>query len=57
MFVILHVQQALMLENLQKTSTHHIGLQPNSRVSQTEMFYSRNKHINVYSCVDDVTAL
>lgn len=57
MFVILHVQQALMLENLQKTSTHHIGLQPNSRVSPTEMFYSRNKRVTVCSCVDDLTAL
>ena len=27
--------QALMLENLQRTSTHHVGLQPNSQVSQT----------------------
>lgn len=25
-----------MLENLQKTSTHHIGLQPNSQVCVTE---------------------
>lgn len=26
-------QQALMLENLQKTSTPHVGLQPNSQVN------------------------
>ncbi len=46
-----------MLENLQKTSTHHIGLQPNSRVSRAAMFYSRNKRVTVCSCVDGLTAL
>ncbi|XP_051984725.1 uncharacterized protein LOC127645217 isoform X2 [Xyrauchen texanus] len=37
--------KALMLENLQRTSTHHIGLQPNSRIGE-EM--SQNSFIKQY---------
>lgn len=39
-------QQALMLENLQKTSTAHIGLQPNSQVSVRDFCFFEFKFIN-----------
>lgn len=41
--VFLFSLQALMLENLQRTSTAHIGLQPNSQVSSSKVLKYKNK--------------
>ncbi|XP_048039795.1 apoptotic chromatin condensation inducer 1b [Megalobrama amblycephala] len=43
--LIKRLKGALMLENLQRTSTHHIGLQPNSQIGE-EM--SQNSFIKQY---------
>lgn len=52
MHILLRLQ-ALMLENLQRTSTAHVGLQPNSQVSAPEdspccLLFHINKRVEYY---------